>query len=338
MGLIYIDSFEAGTNPGVYSDIGYSTTRRTGTRGATAFGYPLTSTSSAIYVGLGQYSDVATGEIILLTATSTVGGRILTHSLTVGNISDGRVHVTNARTINVLGTETPKTSVFSGFHTTFKQWHYYELYGLNNGATTEYEVRVNNKSLGTGTFTWTNTDQILAADWQVVRSGFIGGGIQNKYDDFYVANDAFYGDMSVKELTVTSNGAVTQWTPFPGTLANYQCVDEVAANGDTDYIYATEGSVATDLFGFGTFSTYTGGTIYPMFSLTVAINTTTATGSLFTVHIFTDGTSTNTTTHTWSTTFSYALDTLLYGTNPFTTAAWLIEDIPSIQYGPQQVN
>lgn len=77
------------------------------------------------------------------------------------------------------------------------------------------------------------------------------------FDDFWWNNYADFGDVRVEALFPSGAGATTNFTPSAG--ANWQCVDEVAENGDTDYVSsATPGDI--DTYGF-TNLTPTSGTI-----------------------------------------------------------------------------
>lgn len=345
MGLIYIDSFESGVNPGVYSAVGYlygTNAARTGTWGSSNFSYPLAG--SIFTVGVANnylFNGYPWANIRFFgTGTSTYGTGtgdkiVMSHELTGGVISDGRFFVSCSR----------NAEAYIDYLTTVpvsiadKHWSYIEFQGVNAGASTTYELRCNDIVLGSGVFTFTNTQLAGGLDWTEVGCPGQGGGATTSRDDFYLSDGAFYGDMSVKVARVTGSGASDEWTPVPGTLANYQCVDDSTPNNDTDYVYADEGTVVTDLYAFTDLSTFTGGNVYPQFELVVAYPTTTNTGDLVVCHVLSDGTTTATYTNTrlsvWG---SYEYDQVVVETNPFTAAAWTIEEIEALQYGPRQVN
>lgn len=86
-----------------------------------------------------------------------------------------------------------------------------------------------------------------------INEAYIGGPNWNNYayfDDFYVdgnisKNEAPPSDRFLFSLA-NNAGASSQWTPI-GASANYQCVDDVLPNYDTDYVIANAADL-TDLY------------------------------------------------------------------------------------------
>ena len=89
-----------------------------------------------------------------------------------------------------------------------------------------------------------NTRNAASATWdEILIGGMRGGGspyVGWDYDDVYVLDGAgpapwntFLGDCRVDVRNPTAAGATTGWTPSAG--ANWQNVDDVAPNDDTDY-------------------------------------------------------------------------------------------------------
>jgi hypothetical protein len=63
-------------------------------------------------------------------------------------------------------------------------------------------------------------------------------------------DDSWCGNGQVELLKVNAAGDLAEWTPSTG--ANYQCVDEIPPNGDTDYIH-TDVPNEQDIFNLDTF-------------------------------------------------------------------------------------
>lgn len=111
-------------------------------------------------------------------------------------------------------------------------------------TTTGYlEVRANGSTTPIITFTG-NTSGTGATTWGGVQLGdanIEGGpfGVTWDFDDFWVLDGSgsnrnnFLGDCRVDAHFVTADGANTGSTPSTGS--RFQCVDDTAPNGDTDY-------------------------------------------------------------------------------------------------------
>ena len=128
-------------------------------------------------------------------------------------------------------------------------WHYYEM-KIVFSNTGSYEVRVDGNATPTlsGSADTTNTANNFANQLGLFSSG--GGGSSTFYDDIYLVNSAgalnndFLGDTRIEGLVPTGAGGHTDWTPSTGS--NWQNVDEVPPNDNTDYNYtATVSNIDT---------------------------------------------------------------------------------------------
>jgi hypothetical protein len=102
-----------------------------------------------------------------------------------------------------------------------------------------------------------NTANSGVNGWNEFRFGCVGstGGSQPlewDYDDLYILDgsgsapwNTFLGDCRVDARLATAPGNAAAWTPSTG--ANWQCVDDIPPNDDTDYVSATASGV-TDTF------------------------------------------------------------------------------------------
>lgn len=83
-----------------------------------------------------------------------------------------------------------------------------------------------------------NTANSFANQFQMVKQNVAGFWL---FDDLYLFDDqgtycnAILGDQRIITKVPTGAGGLTQWTPN-GAGANWQCVDEIPPNDDTDYV------------------------------------------------------------------------------------------------------
>lgn len=115
------------------------------------------------------------------------------------------------------------------------------------------EVKVNAAASGSCVVKWNGETIInVSSDFQ---DGSTTAGrviitppynIESYTDDWYIADDQFYGDCKVITIHPDSDGNYTDFTPLSGN--NYENVDEVKADGDTTY---NLGSAVGDKDTFG---------------------------------------------------------------------------------------
>src|SRR4029079_19356311 len=134
------------------------------------------------------------------------------------------------------------------------------------GTTVYLELKVTiDNSVGTVTvrvngvvwlaLTGIDNQATASATWNelgINRPGSTTAGIQWDCDDLYVGDGSgaapwndFLGECRVDARVPTGPGATTTWTPSVG--ANWQCVDEIPPNDDTDFTTAAAAGL-TDTF------------------------------------------------------------------------------------------
>jgi hypothetical protein len=120
------------------------------------------------------------------------------------------------------------------------------------------EVRINNVTVLT--VTGVNTANGGISTWDGIQlggafsqAGSGGATLQMDYDDLYICDGSgpaplndFLGDLKVDAFIATGPGAMSQWTPSAGL--NWQTIDEVPPNDDTDYNEAPGAAGAVDTF------------------------------------------------------------------------------------------
>ncbi len=122
-------------------------------------------------------------------------------------------------------------------YVTLGVWHYYEIKAVfATGATGSIEVRVDGNATPvlTASSVITATTHAYANDIQLVSAA--SGTL---FDDIYVVNTSgsvnndFLGDTRIEGRVPTGVGNYAQFTPSAGS--NWQNVDDIPPNGDTDY-------------------------------------------------------------------------------------------------------
>jgi hypothetical protein len=114
-------------------------------------------------------------------------------------------------------------------------WYYLEFKANIHPTAGTWEVRLNGSTILSGTG---NTRNSSNSQLNVVRWAFGSGN--RDYDDIYIlstagtVNNDFLGDVKVSVLSPNGAGNYSGWTPSAGS--NYQCVDEIPPNDDTDYV------------------------------------------------------------------------------------------------------
>ncbi|HEX2594757.1 MAG TPA: hypothetical protein VHL34_24855 [Rhizomicrobium sp.] len=146
--------------------------------------------------------------------------------------------------------------------------------------------------------------------------------------DGVAPNNSYLGDLSIGYILPNGAGNSTQWTPSAG--ANWQCVDEVPPNGDTDY-NATSTAGNLDLY------TYQDITNDPVLvQVCNYVRKTGAEGASMAVTLRQGSTNyTGPTQAISSTSYGYVFQP--YDTNPATGLPFTISEINNGQCGPKKV-
>ena len=125
-------------------------------------------------------------------------------------------------------------------------WYYLELDYTVHDSTGAYEFRVNGTNVASGSGLDTRNGGTGIIDTLAIQQP---NATANDWDDYYAASGStsFQGDSRVITDMPNADGASSAWTASSGS--DYQCVDEIPYNSDTDYI-STSTATADDTFAF----------------------------------------------------------------------------------------
>ena len=212
------------------------------------------------------------------------------------------------------------------------KWYYLEIKVTVHDTTGAYEVRIN----GNTDMSDTNVDTKSNATYDTVKDIYfagVAGGNHWYFDDMYIANNIgsyvndFLGDIRVDALMPDGAGSNTDWTPSAG--ANYQCVDEVDINDDTDYVSETV-TTSYDTYSFDDLVP-TSGTVYGVCTRMVARKADAGSRSTKTATRISTTEYDHSDTHSMSD--SYLMFRDIWEENPNTASAWTISDINGAEFG-----
>lgn len=246
MALRFIDSFDhyasadilqkwsttaGGTAPTIVAS-GRRSTSCLRISGAVSSGIIKTFDSQATWViGCAMNISVAPGVAIQLITCMDAG----TEHLRLRLNTDGTISVLRGGSTVLSTSVTPVT---------FGSFFYLEWKFTINDTTGSYDVRFNGASITSGTGADTRNGANSTANQIQFRGASTPGGNYD-IDDVYIcdgtgsANNDFLGDVRVDCYMPSGNGNSSQLTGSDGNSTdNYQLVDEVSQNGDTDYVYS----------------------------------------------------------------------------------------------------
>lgn len=158
-----------------------------------------------------------------------------TSQIYVRNNADTTISVVNGSGA-VLGT----TTVAQAFVTNVFQ--YLEFKATIHNTAGAYELRVNGVTLLSAINVNTRNSANNQATAVRLRWSDNGSGGTN-WDDYYICNalgtvnNDFLGAIKIECKFPSAPGTTTGWTPT-GAAANWDCVNDTAPNGDTDYVSA----------------------------------------------------------------------------------------------------
>lgn len=113
------------------------------------------------------------------------------------------------------------------------QWYYLEVRVKVDDSAGELELRVNEQVL----LNLSGIDTRNGGEPSIGHFRFRGIYYNTSayYDDLYVDDAQFHGNVQVKTFMPDSDGTYSDWTRSAGAN-DYECIDEVPTNNDTDYI------------------------------------------------------------------------------------------------------
>lgn len=188
---------------------------------------PIGSALTTFTVGF-AFMQAAGGACNILELISTAAGQyMLSINTTVGGGIDIR---RGSRSGTLLGAS-------AGGFIVGAAWSYIEMSIVIHATAGTVDIDID--GINALHLTGQNTQNVVSAfDTINFCESSVGGGV-TKYDDLYVRDDLTrFGPSRIETLQPVSDVAGSVWTPSTGAN-DYACVDELAANGDTDYITAS---------------------------------------------------------------------------------------------------
>lgn len=226
----------------------------------------------------------------------------------------------------VLGTSTP--TITAGV------WHHIEVKFTCHASTGAFIVKLDGvEVINYSGDTNSNGNNSLDTVWFYSANT---ASQTKSIDDLFILdtagslNNDWLGQCSVKALHPDGAGAVTQWTPSAGS--NFQCVDDAAQNGDTDFV-STATASNKDLYAFGN----TGASDTPLaVEVAAVVRKDDATVRTLAPTMRSNATDVDGATVTLTTTYDYA--ELYRDTDPNTSAAWTKAGVDALQAGVKAVS
>jgi hypothetical protein len=232
-----------------------------------------------------------------------------------------------------LGTGTTKISLGA--------WYYLEIKVLIDNTNGGFWLKVNGADelrLGAYAVSPVGLDTQYTANAIVNSISFTGSGYGGEYlDDVYICDDSgstnndFLGDIRVETIVPTGAGNTTQWTPSAGN--NWDCVNDIVALADTDYVSETTAS-EKDTYAFGNL-TPTSGTIKGVQIMIGARKDDAGSRSIAPVYRPTS-TDYDGTTGVVSDSYTYLSE--IKEVSPETSAAWTIAEINGAEFGVKLIS
>lgn len=264
-------------------------------------------------------------------------GRSNTPSVSISHVGDGRLYI-NSGTLGgtILGTFVMNTL----------EWYYMELQAAVevNGTTTNpqttYQVRVNNEIIGTGVTTHTGVYSGTGAgnlNYANVSLSGPGGGHSATYDDLYVTDTEFLGDIRIYVIRPNGDHATTDWTQggiSTGT-DDYNFINDTNPDDDTSYLLSTA-SGQTEFTEMEDIAAFTG-SVAAAQALWCMKKSDAGAGIFQGLLLDGTGTGGTSTASIWYPSYaSYLYFHKGYTTSPFTGIAWTTGEINAIKQGEKR--
>ena len=114
------------------------------------------------------------------------------------------------------------------------KWFYLEAKVTISATVGVVEIRINESQI----LNLTSQNTKNGSDYiRKIRFQGMYHDIDIYYDDLYIDDSQFHGDCQVKAFNPDADGNSADFTRSTGSN-DYECVDEVASNEDTDYIFS----------------------------------------------------------------------------------------------------
>lgn len=282
--------------------------------------------ASQVFMGVGFYSAGATAQFVV----AFFGDAGATQHITVcRNTSTGRLEIrrgTTAGTLLATGSLVWANST----------WHYIEVSVTISDTVGNVEVRVDGST--TPDVTFTGDTKNAGTNTTIDKISYQSSNAASFIADVYIcnssgsANNTFLGDVCVRVLTPSADGAFSQLTGSDGNqVANFQQVDEHGFSG-TDY----NGSSTSGQRDTYALSDLPGGvaTVYGVQVSSFMAKSDATLGQAKSV-LRSGGTNFYGPTTALTTTFSGYYD--LYETDPATAVAWTVGGVNASETGMEVV-
>lgn len=210
-----------------------SSVKRTGTHSLSTGGVGVNSPSfsnvSSIYVGFAVNLTSLSGTVHTIISLMDGG----TQQITITRETDGSIKI---RRGGVAGTVLGSSA--AGVLNVAGVFFHVQVFASIHSSAGSAEVRVEGATVASASGVNTNNSGVA----QVNALQLVGpsGSDTIKFDDLWVDDSSFLGDMKIETLFPSANGANNNFTAN-GAANAYQCCDETPANDDTDY--ASSGTV-----------------------------------------------------------------------------------------------
>jgi hypothetical protein len=269
---------------------------------------PLGSTYTTLYAGLAlRYANISNGSVFSFYTSATSTNRL-------GQISNTDYWAFFNASSTQLG---------PSFRMPVNTWNYVEVRIVISATVGELEVRLNGQVVVNSTSLNTGSSAIDA-----VFVGSLGNSSAGDFDDMYVSDSGFLGDIVVQTLYPNGNGNSSQLTGSDGNSTdNYLLVDETVPPSTADYVESsTVGHKDTYTY---TDLTVTSGTVHAVQIVPYAAKTDAGSRSIVSVARL-SGTETDSSDKVLPSTVTYLPD--IRETKPG-GGAWSISDVNSAEFG-----
>lgn len=212
---------------------GYLTTGRTGNgqRWSASDGWPTKTFGTDLTkmtIGVAYNTSGYAGGIRISGPNNSSGNAC---EISLGHVTDGRLIITFAGS-GAAGNSGPSTFVLS-----MATWYYLELQVELTQTVNAHciaSARVNGAEILTMNYTDPTPNIYKINRFQLIPPG---GGLEATFDDLYVTDDEFLGDIRIGVLYPNAVGDIDDWTPS-GAGDNWQQVKEHTPDADTSYVSA----------------------------------------------------------------------------------------------------
>jgi hypothetical protein len=175
-----------------------------------------------------EYSKLIVGAAVSSPATTIFSfyNTISGVNINLGSVGDGRLQVT--------GNDPTGGPFLGGVTKPFNNaaWYYMEMLATIDTAHITFEVHVNEENILSGAYSFLDPTRFHVGHvaWATVQIFGRGGGATTGFDDLYVDQDNFYGDVNI-DVIRPDGPSGTMWVPNPN-VANWNNVKDITPDYD----------------------------------------------------------------------------------------------------------